>query len=107
LPRFESPRAACSPEDGRSALHRLRVLSFSSLLPILPTVFLVRHHVANVNPAGPIVDVCRQAVLVSSNVEDRELADCIRMRIRLSNVYETGPPRSLRRPIPVVEGRLR
>ena len=61
------------------------------------------HHVADVNLARPIVDVCGQAVLVAANVEDRELANGIRVRISSAHIHETGPPQSFRRPIPVIE----
>jgi hypothetical protein len=50
---------------------------------------------ANVNLAGSIVDVGGQTILVSANIEDRELANGIRVWISLAQVYETRPPRSL------------
>jgi len=63
----------------------------------------MRHHVTNVDPAGSIVDGRGQTVLVSTNVEDRELADGIRMRVRLAHVHKVGPAQSLRDPIPVIK----
>src|ERR1019366_4432929 len=84
----------------------LRARNSSSLLPVLSAVFLVGHHVANVNLGGSIVDVRGQAILVPANVEDRELANRIRVRIRLAHLREAGPPQSLPCPIPVIERRL-
>jgi hypothetical protein len=51
----------------------------------------VRHHVADVHLAGSIVDVRGQPILVSANVEDRELANRIRVWIRFAYFHETGP----------------
>jgi hypothetical protein len=62
--------------------------------------------VANVDLAGSIVDVRGQAILISTYIEDRELANRIRVWMRFAHIRETGP-QSLRRPIPVIEGRLR
>jgi hypothetical protein len=62
---------------------------------------------ADVYLAGSIVDVRGQPILVSANVEDRELANRIRVWIRFAHIHETGPPQSLGSPIPVVKRRLR
>jgi hypothetical protein len=66
----------------------------------------VRHHVANINSAGSIVDAGGEAVLVSTNVEDRKLTHRIRVWISLAYIHQTGPRQAFRYSIPVIEWRL-
>lgn len=67
----------------------------------------MRHHVADVNLAGSIMNVGGQTILVSGDVEDGELTNRIRVWIGLTYIDDTGPPQPFGCPVPVVERRLR
>ena len=60
-------------------------------------------YVPEINLASIISARRDQSNLVAANVEDRELAYSIRVRICFAHIHEAGPPQSLRYPIPVIE----
>jgi hypothetical protein len=62
----------------------------------------VRHRVTYENLAGAVIDKSGQAVFVSANVEDREIANRIGMGVSFPHIDDTRPPRSLDSPVPVV-----
>jgi hypothetical protein len=53
--------------------------------------------------AGSIVDLRRQPILVSPNIENREFPNGIGMGVSFPHIDNTGPPRPLHDPIPIVE----
>jgi hypothetical protein len=52
----------------------------------------MRHHVAYENPAGSIVDISGQPILVPANVEDRVFASGIGLGVSFPHIHDASPP---------------
>ena len=56
----------------------------------------MRHHMPNVDSPTPVIDDCRESVLVAAHIENGICPDRIGMWIRPFHVHDRGPARPSR-----------
>jgi hypothetical protein len=63
----------------------------------------MRHHVTDIDTTASILDICGEPIFVAANMEHREIAYSVRVRVCFPKIDDANPMCTLRCPIPIVQ----